>query len=358
MMSFDNGHTPTTTASGRDADLSQLASFLSPGSDNFAGTEQGLLPQDASALGLVVELSCGSIRPSKFQARTYFDPEFIGRLAKGYREHPRRMPPILARCIDGGYEIIWGEQRLRGAIEAGQETILAIVDNTIDDDAAEDLGLLENLHRRDLSAYEKTMGMLNRLARKIGQRRHQQALEVDEVVEIFMRFSNQYKYEDRRNEYFNGEEWAWIVNELERVMGITPASFRRHYISELTKLPPDLLVLAQQGRLEYTKISAIARIKNEEDRRELTERVLERNPSLKTIEAMVKEMLIQHEQDKGHLPVQEIKVRIRSLASRIKPQVLADPEKLQRLEDLLREFESELPVQTSKARKQKKALEG
>jgi len=57
----------------------------------------------------------------------------------------------------------------------------------------------------------------------------------------------------------------------------------------LLNLPPDVLGALREGNLEYTKARAIARLKNEQQRQELLDQVLEQNLSLIEIKTRLKE---------------------------------------------------------------------
>jgi ParB family transcriptional regulator, chromosome partitioning protein len=68
------------------------------------------------------------------------------------------LEPILVRAVGGRYEIIAGERRYRAALEAGLAELPCIVRNTTDAEMTE-LALVENLQRKDLSAFEEADGL-------------------------------------------------------------------------------------------------------------------------------------------------------------------------------------------------------
>lgn len=76
------------------------------------------------------------------------------------------LEPLLVRQVGGRFEIIAGERRYRAALEAGIEELPCIVRETSDAEMME-LALVENLQRKDLTAFEEADG-LKVLAEKYG----------------------------------------------------------------------------------------------------------------------------------------------------------------------------------------------
>ena len=64
------------------------------------------------------------------------------------------LQPIIIRPIDGGYELVAGERRLRASLMAGMEHIPAIIRELSDDEAA-DVQFAENIHRLNLLLFEE-----------------------------------------------------------------------------------------------------------------------------------------------------------------------------------------------------------
>ena len=68
------------------------------------------------------------------------------------------LEPILVRPRGARFQIIAGERRYRAAIEAGMGEIPCIVRETSDSETME-IALIENLQRKDLSAFEEADGL-------------------------------------------------------------------------------------------------------------------------------------------------------------------------------------------------------
>ena len=90
--------------------------------------------------GKIYTLPVESIRPSPFQARTVFDEKELAGLAQSIRENGL-LQPISVRKVEGGYELVAGERRLRACQLAKMTTIPAILCSYADDRTAA-LGLL------------------------------------------------------------------------------------------------------------------------------------------------------------------------------------------------------------------------
>ncbi|MBA3525554.1 MAG: ParB/RepB/Spo0J family partition protein [Pseudomonadota bacterium] len=113
--------------------------------------------QDAPApSGGVLDVEVGRIRPNPDQPRTHFDEAALGELAESIAKRGV-LQPILLRRRDDGYEIVAGERRWRAAQVARLHTIPAIV-REIDDSAAAEIALIENVQRQDLNALEEAEG--------------------------------------------------------------------------------------------------------------------------------------------------------------------------------------------------------
>jgi len=68
------------------------------------------------------------------------------------------LEPILVRAIGGRYEIIAGERRYRAALDVGLAEVPCVIRDTSDAEMME-LALVENLQRKDLSAFEEADGL-------------------------------------------------------------------------------------------------------------------------------------------------------------------------------------------------------
>ena len=105
---------------------------------------------EAELLHLPVE----AIHPNPRQPRKRFEPEATAGLAVSIRHQGVLQPVVVRPRRVGGYELIAGERRWRGAREAGKATVPAVVREADDRDSLL-LGLVENVARENLSPVEE-----------------------------------------------------------------------------------------------------------------------------------------------------------------------------------------------------------
>lgn len=105
--------------------------------------------------GEVVDLNVYDIQDNPFQPRRVFSESEIASLSESLKEHDI-LQPILVRKVNGRYQLISGERRLRASIKAGWKTIPARI-READDRLVSELAIVENLQRKDLNAIEKAM---------------------------------------------------------------------------------------------------------------------------------------------------------------------------------------------------------
>ncbi len=103
----------------------------------------------------IVHLGVFEIEDNPFQPRRVFSEPEIVSLAESLKEHDI-LQPILVRVVDGRYQLISGERRLRAAIKAEWQTIPARI-RKADDRLVSELAIVENLQRKDLNAIEKAL---------------------------------------------------------------------------------------------------------------------------------------------------------------------------------------------------------
>ena len=103
----------------------------------------------------MVNLSVYEIDDNPFQPRREFSEPEIASLAESLKSHDM-LQPILVRVVNGRYQLISGERRLRAAIQAGWSNIPARV-RQADDRLVAELAIVENLQRKDLNAIEKAL---------------------------------------------------------------------------------------------------------------------------------------------------------------------------------------------------------
>ena len=124
--------------------------------------------------GRVVFLPARSIRPNPAQPRRGFEERALEELAESIRRHGI-LQPLSVRRVDGNYELICGERRLRASAMAGLTEIPCIVMN-MDDRESGIAALVENLQRQDLDFVEEARAISRLL--ELGSMSQEQAAKV------------------------------------------------------------------------------------------------------------------------------------------------------------------------------------
>ena len=142
--------------------------------------EEGIYPQpdpQGHTPGVTRRMAgIDQLEPGSFQPRRHIDQASIDELAASIKEHGI-LQPILVRpkpgfAPDAGvFEIIAGERRWRAAQKAHLHEVPVIV-GTFADQAALEIGLIENLQREDLNAFDEAEGY-KRLSEEFGHTQEQ-----------------------------------------------------------------------------------------------------------------------------------------------------------------------------------------
>ena len=114
-------------------------------------------PAPAPAGSGVIEVVAVDIERSPWQARAEFDETALKELSDSIRANGIVQPPVVRRRADGKYELIAGERRTRAAIMAGLKKIPVVLADADDRKAAE-MGVIENIQRKDLNVIEEAEG--------------------------------------------------------------------------------------------------------------------------------------------------------------------------------------------------------
>jgi ParB family chromosome partitioning protein len=167
----------------------------------------GLLPavplpseRSASNKAAIEDLHRGRMQP-----RARIGAEGLAELAASIREHGVLEPILVRKRPSGGFEIIAGERRWRAAQQAGLKEVPIFV-HDLDDEAAFEAALVENLQREDLNPME--------------------------TARAFQRLADDYGYTQETIATKVGKERSTVANAL-----------------RLLKLPKDVMELVEDGEL-------------------------------------------------------------------------------------------------------------
>ena len=186
------------------------------------------------------------ITPRGDQPRKNFDENALQVLADSIREHGVIQPIVLREYGDlsENYEIIAGERRWRAAKMAGLDEIPAVI-MTGDELKVAEVALIENVQRKDLNPIEEAMAY-KALIERFG-------LKQEEVAQQA------------------GKSRSAVANML-----------------RLLELPDEVLELVQDEKLSMGHARALLGLEDEEKMLPLAETIVEKELSVREVEALVR----------------------------------------------------------------------
>lgn len=272
-----------------------------------------------------IALAITQIKLPPSQPRRYFDPQKLEELSRSIQKFGI-LEPLLVRPLTGGdYELVAGERRLKAA-QLALLTEVPVVIREMDDDITRQVRLVENLQREDLNPVEETEGVLELLTL---------ALEInsESVISVLNQSANAKK----RSLILTDN----VIRQVEKIESVLSAigrfnaeSFRANRLP-LLNLPSDVLDAVRQGKIEYTKARALARVKDEDKRQELLQLAISENLSLTQINERIQATLIS-------VPASNsLKERYKQAMPKLqKAHVWDNPKKQKTLEKLLAQIEA------------------
>lgn len=117
-------------------------------------------------IGKVLEVEISRISPNPNQPRRFFGRDELVSLAKSIAQDGILQPLSVKRKIDGSFELVSGERRLRAAKMAGFGFVPCI-EVELSQKASAVMSLVENIQRQDLSFFEEA-GAIERLINEYG----------------------------------------------------------------------------------------------------------------------------------------------------------------------------------------------
>jgi ParB family chromosome partitioning protein len=118
---------------------------------------------DAAPAGGHSQVAVDAIEQNPSQPRKGFDDDELSALCASIKSHGV-LQPLLVRQVNGRYQLIAGERRLRAARAAGLAAVpVTVVD--FNDQQALEAALVENIQRSDLNPIEKAQGFKDYLDR-------------------------------------------------------------------------------------------------------------------------------------------------------------------------------------------------
>ena len=193
----------------------------------------------------IADISVTTIDANVAQPRRKFREDVLADMAESIKAHGLLQPISVRKKVDGRYELIAGEQRLRATKLAGLSTISAVVLDVTAEESAE-LALIENLQRSDLNVMEEARA-----------------------------YASLMKSRDCTQE------------ELAKALGKS-----RSYIANIVRLvtfSPNIQQLLIDGKATIGQLRPLLALQKSDDQEEIAKLIVKENLSARDAEALVKQ---------------------------------------------------------------------
>lgn len=222
----------------------------------------------------LTEIDLALVRPNPYQPRLNFDPSRLEDLKQSIREKGL-IQPITVRRINGKFELIAGERRLRAAIDVGLKKIPAYIMKVETKEEMLELALVENVQREHLNPIEQA-GAFQRLIDECN-------LTQDEVAQKI------------------GKDRTTVTNTL-----------------RLLKLPREIQQSLEQNDITVGHARALVSVENREKQHHLWKRVVRDSLSVRQLEKLVRDPVKSRSEKTAGVPrksgsLQKIEENLRDL---------------------------------------------
>lgn len=119
----------------------------------MAVSNDNIQKDDGQSVDVLAKVPTKDIVPNPYQPRTEFEPEKLDELKRSILENGL-IQPVTVRRLNGNYELISGERRLRACKDIGFKEIPAYIIQVETKEAMLALSLIENIQREELNAIE------------------------------------------------------------------------------------------------------------------------------------------------------------------------------------------------------------
>lgn len=227
-----------------------------------------------SKKGVAENIRISDIEPRRDQPRKTFEKESLEVLADSIAAYGVLQPIIVRQnaVSEGTYEIIAGERRWRASKMAGLTEIPAVIFDG-DELKAAQVALIENIQREDLNPVEEAMGY-GALIDKFGLTQDQVAKQV-------------------------GKSRPAVANML-----------------RLLDLPTDVLDMLRDGTITAGHARALLGLNSEELMLECANKIVERQMSVREVEAMVQRINTAREEPEEEKVHPQVKAHMKELEHR------------------------------------------
>jgi len=186
------------------------------------------------------------IEPKKNQPRKDFNRESLSELADSISKHGIIQPIVVRSLPNGYYQIIAGERRWRAAKMIGLDEVPVVIRN-VDELAAAEMTMVENLQREDLNPIEEALG---------------------------------YKY---LSEHYNLTQDE-ISKQVAKSRSVIANALR------LLSLPDEVIKYIEEGELTSGHARALLSLDDPDDQLDLAQKIIKNSLSVRETEKTVKNM--------------------------------------------------------------------
>ena len=198
---------------------------------------------DQSSENIIKNIMIVDIKMNPFQPRIEFDDNKINKLAASIKEKGL-ITPISVRYIKNSYQLVAGERRLRASKVAGLKEIPAYVLDIETDLEMMELALIENLQREDLDIFEEAQAYLMMI-----------------------------------------EKYKFSHDEIGKIVGKSRTNISNTL--RLLKLPKEIMESLRKKEISAGHARALLGIKNPKKIKEVWQRILEREESVRSTEELI-----------------------------------------------------------------------
>ncbi|MCF8368016.1 MAG: ParB/RepB/Spo0J family partition protein [Bacteroidales bacterium] len=208
-------------------------------------------------VGAIANLSLDKIEANPFQPRDRFEEVSLRELAKSIEEQGIIQPVTVRKLGYDQYQLISGERRFKAARMVGLNEIPCYI-RVANDQQMLELALIENIHRKDLNPVEIAIS-------------YQRLLEECKIT--------QEELSDKV-----GKDRSTITNYI-----------------RLLKLPPQVQLALQEEKLSMGHARAIINIEDENTQRDILNRIIKENLSVRDVENIVKSLCTKENSKAGKI---------------------------------------------------------
>ena len=299
---------------------------------DFKETEELIATQSE-----IVNISLDNVVLPPQQARRYFDEIKLKTLADNIKKVGLLQFPIIRKRIDGKFDLIAGERRVRAGKIAELNTITCRIIEC-DDKTAKEIQLVENLKREDLNAWEETRAIMDLLCTELD-------IEEREVKQLLNRMNNEQSGRANKEARIqNEEENKHNVMLTERIntikvlfenMGLmTWESYTKNRLP-LLNLHEEVTENLATGKIEYTKAKVINKIKDDVTRLQILNKAVEEQLSLEQIKAIIPKPAVKTDESE----FKQLKIRVADISKKINAKLWKDTDRALEIDSLVSQLE-------------------